>query len=102
MLVDVFSFGLADAYKVVSLSASGLEAHAEHENGVISVKLHRPQKRVSLGFELEATPGNSQDENGPSSMIKACSYSGRIDGIRSISISGQRYGPQFVGPWISR
>lgn len=60
-----FSFELADAYKVVSLRASGSEALAGHENGEINVELRRPRKEVVLSFELEAAPGNSQDEDRP-------------------------------------
>jgi aminopeptidase N len=60
-----FSFELADAYHIVSLRASGSEARAEHEKGEVNVELLRPQNKVVLTFELQASPGRSQDEERP-------------------------------------
>jgi hypothetical protein len=57
-----FSFALADACKVASLHASDSDAHAEREEGVLNVALSRPQKKVVLTFDLQATPGKSDGE----------------------------------------
>lgn len=64
-LTRTFSFGLADAYKVVSAGASGAEVNVRRGDGEIAVELRRPQRKPVLYLELSAAPGKSQDEERP-------------------------------------
>jgi hypothetical protein len=61
----ILSFALSDDYSVVSLHASGSEAHSKRDDGVLNVTLSHPRRNVLLNLELLASPERSQGEARP-------------------------------------
>ena len=64
-LLDRFNFELNPRYDPASVRADGREAQWERSGAAITVVAPKPANPTHLEFDLQATPGNSRDEDRP-------------------------------------